>query len=150
MSAYIVSKKHIDCLVTIIEGLIGSAHWHAYSTTYANRHMGVPLDKLGWVNKDKLGQLLWAENHKSINYRYKSGTTDPDYRYEVPREVSSHGLCMSIAQKVRLFDCYEYQTCEHPEWQTSPLKMLCGKMTNALLRSAIPKAEWEATRWGID
>lgn len=150
MSAYIVSKKHIDCLVNIIANRIGSAHWHSYSHAYAARWMGVPLDEVGCVDKDKLGQRLWDENHESINYRYKLEDKAPNYRYEVPREVSSHGLCMSLAQAVRLFDCYEYQTCEHPEWQASPLKMLCEKMTDALLRSAIPKAEWEATRWGID
>ena len=150
MSAYIVSKKHIDCLVKIIESKIGSAHWHAYSTAYANRWMGVPLDNTGAVDRDALGQRLWDENHESINYRYQLEDKAPNYRYEVPREVSCHGLCMSIAQQVRLFDCYDYQTCEHPGWGVSPMKMLCEKMTNALLRSTITEAEWGATRWGID
>ena len=145
MSAYIVSKKHIDCLVNTIKSKIGSAHWHAYSTSYASRYMGVPLDKDGFVDKDALGQRLWDENHESINYRYKLEDKAPNYRYEVPAGIDT----MSIAQNVRLFDCYGYQTCEHPGWQASPLKMLCEKMTDALLRSAIPKAEWEATRWGI-
>jgi hypothetical protein len=88
MSAWIVTKGHIDCLVQALinEGIIlrGQA--------------------------DRAGQALWQENHNSVNFRYREDTECPEYHFE--------GTDQPLDDIVvwRQLDCFDYQTCEHPEW----------------------------------
>lgn len=59
MSAFIVSKRHIDALVT---ALIQD---------------GAPASEA-----DEIGHILWHENHRSVNARYSEDTRTPLYRYK--------------------------------------------------------------------
>jgi hypothetical protein len=108
MSAWIVSKRHIDVLVT---GLIERGGYH---------HRGK------WVavseeNATETGKMLWAENHKSIRYRYGSKERTPEYHYsrlgiKSLMDADGHIGRGTLAKQV---SCYDYQTCEHPEYYTS-------------------------------
>ena len=62
MSAWIVSNQHIALLVEAIY-----------------RHE-VPLENP--LGPDELGQLLWDENYKSVNYRYDNNETAPTYIHQ--------------------------------------------------------------------
>lgn len=103
MSAWIVSKNHIDYLVTAMA---------QYGTLDTNAHYA--------------GQKLWKENVKSVAYRYPN-----DAPAERPGPVLKHGVQPSTYKHtpykepiepiavLKQIACYEYQSCEHDGWKTS-------------------------------
>jgi hypothetical protein len=115
MSAFVVGKEHINKILTA--ALISRYGEMSY---YYNdsRH------KVNDETIDTIGQMLLDENVKSVMYRYSDsqltdlpGKTNAEYlipfKYEV--ELSS----LSGIQIIKLIQCLEYQSCEHPEWKTS-------------------------------
>jgi hypothetical protein len=100
MSAWIVSKAHIDGLVqaAIVEQLVKVEH------------------------ATSVGQDAWRENCESVAYRY-SEPLDPcwkDYRFagiEAP---------LDDAVVMHAISCFDYQSCEHPGWETSLAHDLFG------------------------
>lgn len=119
MSAFIVSKPLIDCLV------------HAYVT-----------DK--WASSEgkdpqKLGAMLWQENYRSVNHRYNERDKAPAYRYERSTVVDPVVILKQIA-------CYEYQTCEHPQWEASEAFKFCEGLRRMVI-NRLPG--YEAAKWGI-
>ena len=95
MSAWTVSKQHIDCIVT---GAI----------------------RLGLVDRKeatKIGKLLWTENYRSVNARYNESNRRPTYEYAA-YESTDGFLCKQV-------HCYDYQTCEHDGWRKSRAYRLC-------------------------
>lgn len=88
MSAWIVSKGHIDCLVQalIVEGI-------------------VPMSEA-----TPAGQLLWEENYRSVNCRYSESEACPEYVFEGVEAPLDDAIVW------RQLDCYDYQTCEHAAW----------------------------------
>jgi hypothetical protein len=140
MSAFILDKDHIDYLVTAAIDLgRGGLYWKGrmVTTDYAN----------------DFGAMLIAENINSIRYRYPDWDDLPDpsaYAYErffIPgysyKESVEH-----IAQVLKAISCYEYQTCEHPEWPESEAKRVCDRLRSAYIYRlpGYEEAEWEVTR----
>ena len=103
MSAWIVSKQHIDYLVTAMA---------QYGTLDSNAHY--------------VGQKLWQENVNSVAHRYPDDTPA-----ERPGPVCKHGVRPSTYKHtpykkaidpitlLKQIGCYEYQSCEHDGWQAS-------------------------------
>lgn len=118
MSAYIVSKAHIDTLVSARAVL--PAYDHCASS----------------IDPDAAGAMLWRENYKSVGYRYdeRHGGQDdtPEYRHATVRLN-----LRSVPTLVALFkalDCYEYQSNEHPGWRESEAFRFCDYLRSALVR----------------
>jgi hypothetical protein len=131
MSAWIVSKKHIDALVT---AYLHSQYFDSQRTAEEN---------------DRIGQMLWDENHRSVNYRYKEAMLPPSYKFEpcstFENKDGSKVKLDNIAL-CKLIDCYEYQTCEHKEWATSEACSFC----NALRKRLVMRTDgYEDAPWGI-
>lgn len=138
MSAWIVSKAHIDTLVQalIAEGIIA---------------MGEATET---------GRMLWHENHLSIQARYGDEPNTPEYVFE--------GIEAPLEEFVVLnaIGCYDYQTCEHGGWPDSRAYELAsdnGLLAAVLLDrlgmnwAAVSEASraWEKATgreipWGID
>lgn len=91
MSAWMVSKAHIDALVN-------SAVEHGI-TTVAEVH--------------ETGRMLWRENRRSVNYRYQERGRTPQYRF-TGTEMPLHPVVI-----LKLLHCFEYQSCERPDWEKS-------------------------------
>lgn len=87
MSAFIVSKEHIDAMLTPLQ---------SYSSD----------DELS-----EMGNTLWQENYKSVNYRYRENEFAPEYRF-----VSN---MQSNVQVLKLCNCYDYQSCETNTYKDS-------------------------------
>lgn len=153
MSAFMVSKTHIDSMVaTALHGPIGeherySSDWMSYSPKYCPR----------WDEDDSLGDMLVEENLSSIHYRYPDTVENPedtpgpleqywleDYKFPVSKIEQ---LRMTIPQAFKAIDCYEYQSCEHPQWKTSQAHDFCQQFRKALIGS-IPG--YNSAEWGID
>jgi len=102
MSAFIVSRKTIDHLVTALD-------------TYVP--YPCPSD-----NPTRRGQILWDENIASVAHRYQDD--DPahlpgpigetfTYTYAAPTRT------LTPLEVYGLVNCYTYQSCEHPGWEDS-------------------------------
>jgi len=107
MSAFIVSRKTIDQLVTALD-------------TYV-----CPSE-----NPTLRGQILWDENIASVAHLYKDD--DPanlpgvrgetyTYTYTAPRRT------LTPLEVYGLVSCYTYQSCEHPGWAGS---LACAHMAD--------------------
>lgn len=97
MSAFTVNNGHIDVLVNAaaqFEVFTGSA--------------GVFR---------ALGELLWSENYRSVNYRYREGEPVPAYVLHTTEAP------LSPVAVAKAANCLEYQSCEHPEWEESEAKV---------------------------
>jgi hypothetical protein len=121
MSAYIVSRKHIEYLVMA-----------AMSQRITRGHL------LWWFNNDqhnelrsgdydkavKVGQMLWDENIKSVLCRYPEDTKETapgpcGENYVFALSDNAPWLEFDPVQVLKACDCYEYQSCEHDEWKSS-------------------------------
>jgi hypothetical protein len=120
MSAWIVSRQHIDVMVdaAIRRGLVEPSQ------------------------ADEVGRMLWKENLASVAHRYprdkdgeRPGPTDfrdadvETYTFTpLPKEiVDVWDLNPDGALRVTV-DCYDYQSCEHPGWRGSAAHALCCRL----------------------
>lgn len=154
MSAYIVSFDHIDMLVAAasqrspVSGTVG--YWH---DPEQKRYPGPETRD----DRTALGRLLLEENEKSIMYRYPdtvSGGTPiydrmpgpADYggvdAYEYPATVLD---VLDPVTILKIIHCYEYQSCEHPEWKTSKAKSFCDALAKRQI-SRLPG--YDSAPWG--
>lgn len=142
MSAFIVGKAHIDALVQA--GLTFSRHdrmrWYlpASGTQRCYR-------ELDHTTANAVGKMLWAENIASVRHRYPdvSATLEdaPGPVGLTPFEVNGYTFPVFSARKLSAVEtlkavaCYEYQSCEHPEWETSEAKAFCEALTSQAIHS---------------
>lgn len=127
MSAWIVTPGHINTLVQAMaaEGII-------------------PL-----TEATEVGRMLWDENHRSVNYRYRETTPTPDYSFEgIEARLDDTVVGVQVA-------CYEYQSCEHPGWETSRARELCSLLADAICarngwESADDAPGWDRAPWGVE
>lgn len=135
MSAWIVSKTHIDALV----------------------QAGIEREMVREGEADEFGKMLWGENLASIHYRYPDTVegggypgpigfvaSDVDaYTYE-PLDGEA-GITLRSEGVVHMASsCYDYQTCEHPEYEGSKAEQF------AMLLSKLTEAAGREGPWGID
>lgn len=89
MSAWIVSKRHIDALVTPL---------------YKTMEMA-----------NEIGQQLWDQNHRSVNHHYNQNSATPKYDF-VPchsrTKENGEKSDLSALDYLKLLDSFEYQSCE--------------------------------------
>lgn len=138
MSAWIVSKKHVDLMVAGI--------------TRGTRDGVLKADER---DADKMGQMFVTENVASVSYRYPDDKPDElpgcgdyhltPYRFEDPQYQPT------AAELLSAIDCYCYQSCEHEAWADSIARAQC-EWVAAEIRAARPNvdAEKNAQPWGWD
>lgn len=117
MSAWIVTAAHIDVLV----------------------NTAVQLRLISTPEANELGSTLWRENHRSVNYRYREETPTPDYRL-TPTEDVFHPHAV-----LKLLACYEYQSCETPDWRATSAYAWCDTLRVGIER-VLPAADLRPTR----
>lgn len=150
MSAFIVSKTHIDLLVrAAIEAGSPSDHFRWWlvdeNGDYAgwrelDEYHGFGPELSGRSSKvgpDFLGQLLVDENVRSVSYRYDGLDDLPGpvteywrnpYDYEDPLYTLTPGEVFAA------IDCLDYQSCEHDEWRKSEAFAFLETLRNAYCR----------------
>lgn len=134
MSAWIVDKRHIDVLVAAAEQLEISLKPFGFSASAPGKL------------RDELGAMLWAENHASVNARYREDTETPPYSFE-PVRVEA----LSFAVVMKAIGCYCYQSCEHDGWETSNARAFCQALGCSVAESYASKMpEYTAAPWGIE
>ena len=97
MSAYLVHSDTIDYLVTAL------------------RVWDVRLQdgRDAKTDPDSIGRILWAENARSVAYRYIEQHEPTDhYRYSsVPWD------CVTTIEVLKSIRCLDYQSCETDDWE---------------------------------
>ena len=161
MSAWIVDKVHVDCMVAAALQYGGRDRLQWWKTDESGAYAGWwALDTCErassgyreWLTPDGLGQVLVFENVASVSYRYSEAPAAGElpgpvetyylepYAYASPRYRFSPGDVSS------LLSCYEYQACEHPDWYRSDVWQFCRSLERAALRSLCDGGE----PWGWD
>jgi hypothetical protein len=90
MSAYIVDKPVIDSVVEAAD-----KYPHIWEKFFLDGNK---------LNKDLLGQSLWAMNTNAVNQRYNEKTNSPRYAYKYGR---GHRMKQLIDAKRLLYQCSE-------------------------------------------
>lgn len=135
MSAWIVSRAHIDSLVL------------------AGVQFGV-IEEPTPQKLTALGVDLWAENHRSVSYCCDHGYQAPPYTAPMAEVV------LDRVAVVKLVDCIVYQSCEHPAWTGSAAAGYCRRLRVAAMGELpLPHRQgggattyplgWEDAPWGI-
>lgn len=118
MSAYVVSDRTINALL-------------AFAVAHRVSDFNDPA---------AAGNILLAENQRSVNYLYGEHTPAPVLKYDAGEPVPE------LVQVLKLIDCVEYQSCETPDWVTTPafqlLNHLRSKATGLL-------PGYDAAEWGL-
>lgn len=144
MSAYVLDKSHIDVMVTAgidsMPRLQGSPlRWWWWCGGVGDDAMR-RSESLRLESADRVGQMLWNENHVSVNHRYSEETKCPTYTYSPKRGFEPVAVLKAI-------DCYEYQSCEHGGWDTSEARAFCDALRRRMIQ-LLPG--YNDAAWSID
>jgi hypothetical protein len=161
MSAFMVSKAHIDALVSaaLAPGTEGPLRWFCRPMTEQEKTdayqvgapwgMGAPIIGRRLFRyatpeeADRIGQMLVRENRLSVNHRYGESEVEDVYTYSGP----SHPRATDPVAILKALDCYEYQSCEHPGWEASEAFAFSQALRRRLIRRlpGYEGAPWEIT-----
>jgi hypothetical protein len=164
MSAFIVSKKHIDALVGAAIAYKGRGiqafRWIA-PNPFQSGNSSYDVDcALDLVNADQVGRMLWKENIRSVCHRYpEKDRAELSEAFSGYREAAEYAdaetyrfrrlldTLPALPALLKAIDCYEYQSCEHPEWEVSSARAFCQALRKTLIQQ-LPG--YDAAPWGID
>ena len=149
MSAFIVDRETIQYL---IQSAIKFRPDHGNFSWYDAKHEWQTMPTTDRKAHDETGQMLWNENIASVQYRYNGESLDTlpgpigeDFSYKhTPRKDSRGSIIPSYPTPGKCFamiDMYEYQSCEHPGWDTSSAKAFCDALRKAACRK-VEGYEW--------
>ncbi len=143
MSAYVVENDHIGYLLA--------------AAMQVNPSWLGPDGDSDWVQfragdydlAERVGQMLLTENINSYNYRYRE---NGDGGLQFNKADIGNMFDFDAAQVFKAIKCYEYQSCEHPEWEQSEAWRFCQALKNATIYkiAGYEDAEWGAPKgWRI-
>lgn len=164
MSAYVISEEHVTAMVraglTVYRGRISGLDlsWHAEDVQYEGaathdeyvQQLQAAYRQLNANTADQTASMLMFECIRSVAYRYQDCEW-PDLPGPIPNPNPSSihvyplEKAPSPVQALKLVDCYEYQSCEHPDWDSSEAKRFCAALRSALIGSlpGYDDAPWE-------
>jgi hypothetical protein len=130
MSAFVVNKSHIDVLVWYAMRPNG---FHGPTSYWWNGETHMITDR------DQVGNLLLAENVRSVNARYDDHEPVPTYSYRMPTRAYSE------VEVIKACDCLKYQSCETDDYRETEayaaLNAIREKAIHAL--AGYDDADWE-------
>lgn len=144
MSAFVVSRAHIDALVTA--AVFGVVECRLIDGFHSPYFQGQPL---GVAKVHALGECLWHENHVSVWHRYPGDKNRRECVYVYP---TKNGVYLApelrpVVEVLKLIKCYDYQSSEHDGWVLSEARAFCLDLTSRLIEY-LPG--YEAAPWGLD
>jgi hypothetical protein len=156
MSAFVVNKEHIDALVILAFRGPRDAptrwtnfYWYeGYFEGDRPRRMDVTPETC-----DAVGSMLLRECIASVAHRYRD-TLWPELPGPVPNPDPFSYTCQvwddrprpTAVEGLKLIDCYEYQSCEHPGWHSSSARCFCEALRLRLI-AALPGYDEAPYEW---
>ena len=158
MSAWVVSKGHIDALVELGRYIKhGPLRWPTVFEQWGF------TNQLTDANLAAVGQMLMDCCVESVSYRYQDNeevnTVNgvPRTHPELPGPISQYwrtpykfapvGRVLTPVEGIKLVHCYSYQSCEHPGWNTSQGRSYCQQLEASLIRN-LPG--YDSAPWDFD
>jgi hypothetical protein len=139
MSAFIVDTKVIDTLIQFAINRDMSFYLREGNNNTLVFNMRDEKD----VNA--IGQILVAENYRSVNCRYNETEKAPNYVF-TPAKGSAF---TPIAQILKYAQCLDYQSCESRDWDTTNAFRILTNIKDKILSDTIGKTpEYESAKWG--
>lgn len=150
MSAYIVDRETIQFLVgaSMSRQVIGR-HSSGLSWWHDSGRRELKITDKEYATK--VGQMLWDENAKSVMHRYPNDTLDSapgpigetyQFRYRYTQFVTG----FEPIQVLSTIMCYEYQSCEHPDWEKSEACAFIRSLQKACIHQITDKEEISYSR----
>ena len=127
MSCYQISQDHARYILDVAEELAPT--------------LIQPRDR----DRQERGQMLLDECARSVAYRYRQAQEDERYEENYDTSSGGHGpYVIEIAQAYKALDCYIYQACEHPDWESSEACKWISVLKDRLSRHVpgYDEAEW--------
>lgn len=126
MSSFLVEHEHINVLLWagLQQPRLGALRWHFGNPRFEG--------ELQPETANAVGQMLLDSNATGVNHLYD--TTDPvetfveTYTYRPPRHRS-----WSTPELLNALTCYEYQACEHPNWEGSQARAFVEALRHRLI-----------------
>ena len=166
MSAFMVSKYHIDLLVKAglhygsrYDTAAGVSWWRTDEAgnwigwNEVRRYERPGDDYKQYVTPDQLGQMLVDANVRSLQYRYPNDGPGEhpgpiDAYYLQPYEYEAPAKTLTPGEVFKAIDCLNYQSCEHPDWYRSEAyRFLAALRDGACTRTeGYEEAPWEFTQ----
>lgn len=134
MSAFYVGSDLIDLLVTV--AVEGAPHSRGLRVV----HNGA-LHVFDVTDADMIGQLLTDANVASVNYRYNDGENPAPYKYRRVADVG--GLAASYFDVLKGCDCFDYQSCELPNYDAS----MAADVVRAIRSKVIERITPDSASW---
>lgn len=166
MSAFVVSDEHLSLLVDALMDGPGDVpirpdmSWDCRWTLPEDDQ--TPGPDAGWerrmadhqrrtrhprqIGTADLYLMLWRENVRSVAYRY----SEPEMEYE-PGRYKRLPYRMTPVETLHAIACYEYQSCETPDWTTTEAAAALRALEAATIRRlpGYNAAPWEWTERDI-
>jgi hypothetical protein len=139
MSAWVVRSHHIDLLVS-------AALDHEICLDFYK--LG-SLETVTEANAQALGLMLWAENIRSVVYRYNlSGTKEEEtYRLDLASYRFRRYAGLRASAVASALACYDYQSCECPDYRETAAASFVLRLEWA---TGDKPRGYEAEPWGFD
>jgi len=83
----------------------------------------------------RVGAVLLAENARSVNHRYAEETWESVFEYSPIRGR------LTPLQVLGAIGYYEYQSCEHPDWDESEAHAFCDALRHLAI-GELPGYKW--------
>ncbi|MFD7161566.1 hypothetical protein ACFV9C_43765 [Kribbella sp. NPDC059898] len=87
------------------------------------------------LDRESVGAVLLAENARSVNHRYDADDWESVFEY-TPMSGRVDPLHVLGA-----LGYYEYQSCEHPDWDASEAQAFCTALRHLAIRK-LPGYDW--------
>lgn len=142
MSAYVVDPTHIDALVSVAisgPGDLACRYREGWRGCYAGDLLAGAY-KVDVSNASACGAALLGECIESVAYRYPQ-----DDRSELPGPIPTPkpeqyewtdlGAVLATFEALNAIAGYEYQSCEHPDWEQSGSYRFCAQLRGSLISS---------------
>ncbi len=130
MSAFICSPDHISALVRFA------------CVNKVTFYVGNPSRSLGAGNEQEIVDILYAENVTSVNYRYSHHEQEPT----TGCVYNPNAKRISPVEAIKLASSLDYQSCEHPEWESS----IAHEIVESIKSEAIRRlAGYDAAPWSM-
>ncbi len=144
MSCFMVDKVDIDLLVDLALHGPSCAYrpgngWGAFHWYWKKK--GINVD-----DPNKLGQMLAAQNARSIRARYVDGGSEMIPDLADRGYAHSHvPMRLTPVEALKHVRYYDYQACETSDWEETEAYAFCDALTSALV-NRLPG--YEEAPWG--
>ena len=138
MSAYVVNDKTIN---VITNGFCDM------DLNYRNQEKEIYKASLGGLIYpiDEIGQIIATDllkaNYNSVNYRYNENTE--------PHKIKFEKVSYNLGELLGCINCFDYQTCEVPNWEDSYIYKDLQILKDRILNKAIKQLGFEIP-WGVE